>query len=111
MARYSCNMCKKPITFGVFQYSEKNFNQSLCMTCQDNIRRAKKIKEGDFEKFEERYLKCRRCGKNFSSPREKPYCLNCEKEMKEFQPNNPFSMTHRRSDSDISGAADSDHYD
>jgi hypothetical protein len=55
--------------------------------------------------------KCRRCGKDFSSPQEKPYCLNCEKEMKEFQPNNPFSITHRRSDSDISGAMNSDHFD
>jgi len=81
------------------------------MTCQDKIKCAKEIKEGIFEKFEEKHLKCRHCGKDFSSPREKPYCLNCEKEMKEFQPHNPFSTSHRRSDSDISDAADSDHYD
>ena len=56
-------------------------------------------------------MKCQHCGKDFSSPREKPYCLNCEKEIEEFQPDNPFSTSHRRSDSDISDVADSDHYD
>ena len=45
MAKYRCDMCKKPITLGVFQYSEIKFNQSLCMTCQDKIKRAKEIKE------------------------------------------------------------------
>jgi len=97
MARYNCNICKKPITFGVFQYSGNNFNQPLCMTCQDNVRRTKEIKEGNFEKFEEKHLKCRRCGKEFSSPQEKP--------------DNPFSTSHRHSDLDISDAANSDHYD
>jgi phosphatidylserine/phosphatidylglycerophosphate/cardiolipin synthase-like enzyme len=35
---YYCNICKKPISPAVFEYSTKNFGKPLCRNCQDKQR-------------------------------------------------------------------------
>jgi hypothetical protein len=110
MSQYTCEKCKQPISIGVYKYSINNLNHSLCMTCQDNIRRAREIKEGKFKRSITKYVKCQRCGSAFTKPQDDPYCKPCRKKIDDFKPKNPFSRTNLNSEIFGSSSISSDHY-
>jgi hypothetical protein len=95
----------------VLKNSLDKFNRALCVSCQETLYLQNEKADEKGEVVEKTFMKCKRCGKMFSEPRNRPYCKNCRREIAQTKPHNPFSRPNRWFDDHLSDAWDSDHFD
>ena len=111
MTRYYCNRCKKSISKGVLIYSMDHFNRPLCRYCQEKVSLSNDIRDGKVKIEKKKFLKCTRCGKEFSYAQDEPFCSECSKEIKNIKAHNPFSLNYYDRSAHDSHLLDSDHHD